>query len=240
MKRTLIVVSGLAIVAACGRAPQASNGVTPAAGPVAVADKAAPAGTAGAIETPAAADDQSRSHSPEYREVTIPAGTILPVDLQTAVGSDSSRVEQPVHGKLRRPVYEHGVQVLPAGAAINGHVTAVRRPGRVKGRSYIAMRFTELDTPGEGTTRISTAAVGRLGRATKGKDAIEVLGPAAAGAVIGRVAGGKGAARKGAVIGGAGGAGYVLATRGEDVRLGPGANLSVRLTSPVTVRVPMR
>ena len=240
MTRTLVVVGGLAIVAACSRAPQAANDQVAAAGPMTVADKtAAPTATSGAIETPPAADDQSH-RSREYREVTIPAGTILPVDLQTAVASDSSRVEQPVHGKLRRPVMEHGVQVLPAGAAINGHVTAVRRPGRVRGRSYIAMRFTELDTPGEGATRINTATVGRLGRTTKGKDAIEVLGPAAAGAVIGRVAGGKSAARKGALIGGAGGAGYVLATRGEEVRLGPGANLAVRLTSPVTVRVPVR
>ena len=64
------------------------------------------------------------------------------------------------------------------------------------------------------------------------------MAPAAAGAVIGRVAGGKDAARKGAVIGGAAGTGYVLSTRGKEVRLGKGANLSVRLTAPLTVRVP--
>jgi hypothetical protein len=110
----------------------------------------------------------------------------------------------------------------------------------VKGRSYVAMRFTELRAPGAGTTRISTAAVGRLGRTTKGKDTIEILGPAAAGAVIGGVAGGKSGAGKGALIGGGGGTGYVLATRGEEVRLHPGANLAVRLTSPVTVRVRVR
>ena len=171
------------------------------------------------------------------REITLPAGTLLPVILETSVGSDISRIEQPVHGRLRRAVTVRGVQVLPAGAAISGHVTAARRPGRVNGRGYVAMRFTELDTPGAGMTRISTASVGRLAPATKQKDAAEIIGPAAAGAVIGGIAGGKGGARTGALVGGAAGTGYVLSTRGKEVRLGRGAALAVRLTAPVTVRV---
>ena len=177
---------------------------------------------------PASADD---------REVTIPAGTILHVTLETPVGSDTSRIEQPVRGVLRTPVRVRGVDVLPAGTAVSGHVTAARRPGKVKGRGYVAMRFTNVDTPGEGTTRISTAAVGHLARATKEKDALKIIAPAAGGAVVGRVVGGKGAARKGAVIGGAAGTGYVLSTRGEEARLRKGAPLAVKLTAPVTVRV---
>ncbi len=236
MKRLLIVLSAVTLVAACSRA-QAARDDRAAAAPRSAADHAtAPAGATGAVETPAAASTAAA----EYREVTIPAGTIFPVDLETAVGSDTSRLEQPVRGKLRHAVMVHGVEVLPAGAAVNGHVTGVVRPGRVRGRSYVALRFTELNAPAEGPTRISTATVGRFGRTTRKKDAIEVLGPAAAGAVIGRVAGGKSGAAKGAVIGGAGGAGYVLATRGEEVHLAPGTNLAVRLTAPVTVRVPVR
>ena len=42
-----------------------------------------------------------------------------------------------------------------------------------------------------------------------------------------------------AQIGGAAGTGYVLSTRGKEVRLGRGANLSLRLTAPLTVRVPI-
>jgi hypothetical protein len=173
-----------------------------------------------------------------YQEVTIPAGTILPVALQTSVGSDTSRVEQPVRGTLRRALILNGVRVLPAGTAVFGHVTNAQRPGRIKGRGLIAMRFSELDTPGEGTTRIRTATVSRIAPATKKKDALEIGVPAAGGAVIGGLLGGKGGAGKGALIGGGAGTAYVLSTRGKDVRLGPGARLGVRLTAPVTVRVP--
>ena len=171
------------------------------------------------------------------REVTLPAGTVLPVDLETPVGSDISHVEESVHGRLRRAVMVNGVEVLPAGTAVSGHVTSAQRPGRVKGRGTVAMRFTELDTPGAGTTRISTATISRIAPATKKQDTIKILAPAAGGAVIGRIVGGKSGAAKGAVIGGGAGTGYVLSTRGKEVRVGKGADLSVKLTAPVTVRV---
>lgn len=174
--------------------------------------------------------------APPSRDVTLPRGTVLPVTLDTPVGSDISRVEQPVQGHLRRAVTYHGAEVLPAGTAVSGYVSSARRPGRVKGRGYVAVRFTEVNVPGEGRMRIRTSSVGREAPATKGKDAIEILAPAAGGAVVGRIVGGKKAAREGAVIGGAAGTAYVLATPGKDVHINKGAPLSVRLASPVTVR----
>ena len=41
---------------------------------------------------------------PAWREVTIPAGTPLPIVLDTTVGSDTSSVEQPVEAHLARAV----------------------------------------------------------------------------------------------------------------------------------------
>ena len=139
---------------------------------------------------------------------------------------------------MRRAVTSHGVEVIPAGAVISGHITSAQRPGKVKGRGQVAFRFTQLDTPGEGTSRISTGTISRTAPATKEKDVLKIVAPAAAGAVIGKIAGGGSGARKGAVIGGAAGTGYVLSTRGKDVRIGKGADLAVKLTAPLTVRVP--
>jgi hypothetical protein len=247
MKRILSFIGYLALASACSGTPaaQASNQLASAsadtaAKPVSTSGgAAAPApsstGKPGAVPVPA-----SETAAPAYREITLPAGTILPVALETTVGSNISRVEQPVSGRLRRAVTVGGVEVLAAGTAVSGHVTAAQRPGKVKGRGLIAMRFTQLDTPGAGTTRISSATISRLAPATKQRDTLQVVAPAAAGAVIGRIAGGKSGAAKGAVIGGGAGAGYVLATRGKDVQLAKGSNLSVRLTAPVTVRVPVR
>lgn len=235
MKRLIVFAAGVAFMAGCSN-PSASAGDNFASSN---RNGVKPVATAGATSTSAAASAPApvEASAASVREMTIPAGTVLPVDLETSVGSDISRVEQPVHGRLRHALMVKGVQVLPAGTPVSGYVTAAQRPGKVKGRGYVAMRFTELDTPGPGTTRISTATIGRLAPATKQKDAVEILAPAAAGAVIGRLAGGKSGAGKGAVIGGAAGTGYVLSTRGKEVRIGKGAALSVKLTAPVTLRV---
>jgi hypothetical protein len=240
MKRLIAMTGALALTAACANGQAASPGSQLTASNPSAEATAAPASAPATVRPVSTSGTAEQTFVREYREVTLPAGTVLPVDLETSVGSDISRVEQRVEGRLRRAVTSKGTEVLPAGTAVIGYVTAARRPGRVKGRGLIALRFTQLDTPGEGTTRMSTAQISRLAPATKEKDALTIVAPAAAGAVIGRVAGGKGAARKGAVIGGAAGTGYVLSTRGKEVRLGRGANLAVRLTAPLTFRVPVK
>ena len=174
----------------------------------------------------------------DWREVTLPAGTRLVVVLDTAIGSDTSRVEQPVAAHLARPIVSRGVTVLAAGTRVSGVVTTAQRSGKVKGLAHVAVRFDSV-TPRGGEERypIRSAAVGRTAQSTKEKDALEIIAPAAGGAIVGRLLGG----RKGALIGTAAGAGagtaVVLSTRGKEVHLGRGATLPVRLTAPLTVRV---
>ena len=245
MKR-LIAITGVLAIAVSACADNRQNGMpgnafTSSAAKPGNAPAATPVSTTGNSPSSAPADTPSASaNSVTYRDVTLPAGTVLPVDLETSVGSDISRVEQRVDGRLRRAVTSNGVEVLPAGTAVIGHVTTAERPGRVKGRGLIAFRFTEIDTPGAGTTRMSTGTISRQAPGTKKKDAAKIGVPAGAGAIIGGIVGGGDGAAKGAVIGGAAGTGYVLSTRGQEVRLGKGADLAVKLTAPLTVRVQER
>jgi hypothetical protein len=179
--------------------------------------------------------------APEYREVTIPAGTVLPIELQSAVSSETSHPEDQVRGTLRRSITIDGVEALPAGTAALGHVTVAERSGRVKGRARVAFRFTRLDPPGEAErVSVQTGVISQVAAATKKQDAAKIGGGAAGGAIIGGILGGGSGAAKGAAIGGAAGTGVVLGTRGKEVRVGPGTNVSVKLTAPVTVRVLMR
>jgi hypothetical protein len=193
--------------------------------------------TAAAAENPAAA--QARAPAPAFREVTLPEGTTLQLSLQSAVASDTSRLEDAVRAELREPVVIDGTTVLPAGAELTGIVTGVERSGRVQGRARVAYRFDSISNSGE-TYDVTTAPVSHLAPATKGEDATKIAVGAGAGAAIGALLGGGDGAAKGAAIGGAAGTGTVLATRGEEVRLGPGASVSTRLTAPVTVRVATR
>ena len=173
---------------------------------------------------------------PTYREVTLPAGTTLPLELKTAVASDTSNVEDSVRASLRRAITIDGQQVLPAGTEVVGAVTRAEPSGRVKGRARVAFRFTSMQYEGD-RYDIRTEAVSRMAAATKGEDAKKIAIGAGAGAAVGALLGGGSGAAKGAAIGGAGGTGVVLATRGKEVRLGPGADVNTKLTAPLTVRV---
>jgi hypothetical protein len=126
--------------------------------------------------------------------------------------------------------------VLPTGTELNGAVTEVERSGRVKGRAHVAYRFTSLRYDSE-RYDIATARISHQAQATKGEDAKKIGIGAGVGAAVGAIFGGGSGAAKGAAIGGGAGTGAVLATRGKEVRLGPGANVSTTLTEPLTVRV---
>jgi hypothetical protein len=175
---------------------------------------------------------------PEYRELTLPAGTTLSVELASAVASDTSQVEDPVRGRLRAAIRVDGFQALPVGTAVVGHVTSAQPSAKVKGRASVAFRFDEIDLPGQGAREpISTATWSRVAPATRKKDATKVGIGAGAGAVIGGILGGGSGAAKGAAIGGGAGAGMVLSTRGDEVRIPAGTPVTIKLTAPLTVRV---
>jgi hypothetical protein len=189
-------------------------------------------------EVESADPEKNVRKSVEYREVTLPAGTVLPIALTTTVGSGTSHIEDTVRGTLRNPVLAGGAQAFPAGTAVSGHVTAADRSARVKGRARIAFRFTTIDPPGDAERlAMRTDTVSRLAEATKKQDAAKIGGGAAGGAIIGGILAGGGGAAKGAAIGGAAGTGVVLSTRGKEVTLPAGTPVSVRLTAPLTVRV---
>jgi len=192
--------------------------------------------TGGATDTETAAAGRVAPPAPRYRDVTLPAGTTLQLQLRSAVASDSSKVEDTVRAELRQAVSVDGATVLPAGTELVGTVTDVERSGRVKGVARIAYRFNSLSYAGE-RYDIATAPLSHQAEATKGEDATKIAVGAGAGAAIGALLGGGDGAAKGAAIGGAGGTGVVLATRGEEVRLGSGASVTTRLTAPLTVRV---
>jgi hypothetical protein len=171
------------------------------------------------------------------REITIPAGTVLRVRLANTVGSDLSRIEDPVSGSLIQSVVMDGRTVLPAGTRATGIVTDAQRSGRVKGRARIAVQFNRLTETDGDRHAIRTRNWVAVAPATKKRDALMIAAPAGGGALIGGLTTGKTGAGIGALIGGGAGTGVVLATRGKEVRLGRGRVLAVRLASPVTVLV---
>ena len=182
------------------------------------------------------AEASNTQTAPGYREMTIPTGTTLPLALTSSIASDTSSIEDSVTAELTSPITIDGRDVLPAGTRLAGVVTGVDDSNRVKGRAMIAFHFTSLRT-GDARYDLQAAPLSRLAPATKSEDATKIGIGAGAGAVIGGILGGGDGAAKGAVVGGGAGTGVVLATKGREVRLGPGADVTTRLTAPLTVRI---
>ena len=175
--------------------------------------------------------------APAVRSVTIPAGTVLRLRLERGFGSDISRVEDAITATLASPVVVNGRTLLPTGSVASGYVSEATRPGKVKGRGRVAVRFTRIDPAGRESYSIRTRPWVAVAPATKKKDALTIGIPAAGGAAVGALIDGKKGAGIGAAVGGGAGTAAVLTTRGKDVRIGRGATISVRLSSPLTVEV---
>jgi hypothetical protein len=159
--------------------------------------------------------------------------------MTSAISSESAQVEAPVSARLSNAVVINGDTVIPAGAVVTGTVTDVERSGRVKGRAHIAFAFNEVRM-NSGREDIRTDPVNFEAEATKGEDATKVGVGAVGGAILGGILGGKKGAGKGAVAGAAAGTGVVAATRGKEVTVAEGTNVTATLAQPLTLRIPIR
>jgi hypothetical protein len=177
--------------------------------------------------------------APEYREVTIPAGTALPLEMTSTISSASAEVEAPVSAKLRNAITIDGENAIPAGTVLRGNVTDVERSGRVSGRAHVSFAFNEASIRGD-RENLKTNPLTFEAEATKGEDATKVGAGAVGGAILGGILGGKKGAAKGAIAGGAAGTGVVLATKGKEVTVNEGTDVTATLAQPLTLQVRVR
>jgi hypothetical protein len=174
----------------------------------------------------------------EFREVTIPVGTTLPITLDAGVSSNGSRVDEPVRAHITSPVRADGVVALPAGTEVSGAVIDAERSGKVKGRARVAIRFDSVrpaDT--KETVSIRATEVSREAKSGVKKDAAKIGIGAGIGAGVGALLGGGKGAAIGAGVGGGGGTALVMSERGDEVGIGAGAAVSVKLLEPLKLRV---
>src|SRR6516164_2835353 len=188
--------------------------------------------------------------APEY---SVIAGTRVPLTLINSVSTKHSEAGDRVYLQTVFPILVNNRIVIPPGSYVAGTVTEVKKPGRVKGRGELWVRFDSLTLP-NGVTRDFRARVGgvdglsneQLDKAEGkvkaegniGGDARTIGEAAAAGASVGVIAGaasghyGMGTAI-GAGAGAAAGMIGVLLSRGPDAVLAKGSTIEMVLDRPV-------
>jgi len=185
---------------------------------------------------------------------TIETGTRIPLALISSVSSKSSSPGDRIYLETAFPIVNGNHIVIPTGSYVTGTVTEVKRPGRVKGRGQLYVRFDSITLP-NGITREFRSRLGsvdsRSGEkmdpkegqvvadSNKGADAKTVAAGGLGGASIGTIAGSAaGHVGMGAGIGGAAGAAAglatVLFTRGPEAELTKGSTVEMVLDRPLT------
>ena len=192
--------------------------------------------------------------SAQAAQFTVEPGTRIPLSMINSVNTKNSASGDRIYLQTAFPIVAKGKIIIPAGSYVEGTVTEVKRPGRVRGRGELFVRFDSLILP-NGVTRDFRARVGALdGRADeklerkegkiesesgKGNDAktIGILG--ASGGLIGAGLGSEvGHMGEGAAIGAAGGAAagvmMSLLSRGPEATLAKGSTIEMVLDRPLT------
>ena len=175
--------------------------------------------------------------APQNQQITLAAGTGLAATLQSTVSTDKSNVGDRISLRTTEPVAVGGQTVIPVGSTINGEVTHVDGPGRIKGGAELTLRFVELITPDGQSYPITCEPFRMVGKSDGKESAKEIGGGAVGGAIVGGILGGKEGALKGAAVGGVVGTGVAVATKGDQIVLPAGQQMNVQLTAPVAVKV---
>lgn len=203
-----------------GHAGNAMPAAAPAAAPA-----VAPSGLAPQAAAPTSAPGS---------DVTIPAGQSLLVRMIDGVDSAKNHVGDVFHASLETDLNIGDSIVARKGTDVYGRLANAEKSGTFTGKSELQLELTRIVIDGKDYPLVSSDYTLR-GKGQGASTAKKVGGIAAAGAIIGAIAGGGKGAAIGAAAGGATGAGVQVLTKGAQVKVPSETLLEFRLQQPATV-----
>jgi hypothetical protein len=178
-------------------------------------------------QAPAAAPAEKAAPAPKPK--IVPAGTVIRVRLNDAIGSKTAQAGQTFTGSVMDPIVVDGRTLIPAGASVAGEVTDAKSAGRFKGAAELAITIRSVTVGGVPHT-LAASTVSQTSTGKGKRSAALIGGGGGAGALIGGLAGGG----KGALIGALAGAGAGTAGAGltgnREITLPAESAVSFKLT----------
>jgi hypothetical protein len=194
----------------------------------------------------AAPRESLQENQPE--EMTVPEGTVIPIVLTAYLSTRNSQVGDTVYADTTYPIWIQQRLVIPKGSTIRGTITDVQRPGRIRGKGRLAVRFDDILLPngvkrdfiatfkgihGPGDENLDRKSETVSAGESKGADAGTVVGISGEGAIIGAIVGQGSGALIGAGAGAAAGVATMLFTRDRNLVLTPGTQFDLELKRPM-------
>jgi hypothetical protein len=175
--------------------------------------------------------------APLFEELVVSAQSVIGLQMESAVSSETARLEDEVVARVTRDVKVGDRVAIPSGARAQGSVTLVERGGRVRDRARLGVRFTSIVLADGTRVPIHTEMVLREGDSPGRESAAKIGGGAIGGAIIGGILGGAKGAAIGSTVGAGAGTTAVMAGGRNAATLAAGSPLTVRLEEPATITV---
>src|SRR5262245_61109365 len=177
----------------------------------------------------------SKPVSPAPEIYTVPAETEIPVRLIDSVSTETNKAGDTFLASLAEPLTVNGVVLFAKDASVQGKIVSLEQPGRVSGVASISLQLMEIQGKNGSSIPMQTELFSETAKSQKKKDAAIIGAGAGIGTAIGAIAGGKKGALLGAIAGGGGGTGYVLATKGQQLKYPSETLMTFKLAEPLTV-----
>jgi len=167
--------------------------------------------------------------------LTVPAGTVVAVRLQSSVSSATAQPGDTFDAVLDEPLVVKGETVAPKGTPVTGRVVEAKSSGRLHDSGYLRLTLASISIKGRNVPVQSSSLFAKGANHNK-RNAALIGGGAGAGALIGGLAGGGKGALIGGLVGAGAGTGGAYATGKKDVAFGAERRLSFRLTQSLTTK----
>ncbi len=166
----------------------------------------------------------------------LPANSIIRLRLNDKLSSKNAQVGNTFTSTVVTPVYVRGVEVIPAGGIVSGHITHVERASRKSEAGSLNVTFTSVQIPNGKQYPINASLAASdsadnegevKGKSSKKRNARFIAG----GVVVGGLINGAAGAATGGVIGVARG----LIKKGREAEVNPGTEFNVILNQSVSL-----
>ncbi|MBI1797377.1 MAG: hypothetical protein HY076_00460 [Candidatus Eisenbacteria bacterium] len=255
MRRAILVTSTLAAIAAlligCGQKAQqaaqtssdsllSSNPSEPAAGNITPQQsyqqqQAQPPQTAPAPRPRPAVKHTSAPSAPAERPgVTVPAGTGIQITVDAQISSETAQPGDTWTGQVKEPVVIGTAAPIPAGSVVTGVISG-SEPAARGSRAFLVLAVRSVTVNGK-EHAISAGADSIIAGSPRARNLGAIAGGAAAGALIGKAVGGGKGALIGGLLGAGAATGAVAKTKGYQVVIKPGTEITFTVNNPVTMR----
>lgn len=174
--------------------------------------------------------------APSAPALTIAAGTAMKVAVTTKLTSETAVAGDTWTGTLAEPVALGTVTALPAGTVVHGVVTGAK-PAAKGDRAVLVLAISSIEIEGK-THSVRASTDSMIAGSTRARNVGAVAGGAAAGALIGKAVSGSGkGALIGGILGGAAATGAVAGSKGYQVEVKEGAEVTFTVDETAKIKM---